>query len=42
MVMKRLKTWEITDEFWAKVEPLIPISIRTGDVAYRRKIGGGK
>lgn len=42
MAMQRLRTWEITDEFWAKVEPLIPISIRTGDATYRRKSGGGK
>ena len=42
MAMQRFKTWEITDEFWAKVEPLIPISIRTVDMIYRRKSGGGK
>jgi transposase len=42
MAIQRLRTREITDEFWAKVEPLIPVSIRTGDATYRRKSGGGK
>jgi transposase len=41
MATKRLATWQITDEFWSRVEPLIPSSLRTTDREYRRKPGGG-
>lgn len=39
---KRLKTWEITDEFWAKVEPHIPVNTRDPSRSYRRKPGAGR
>jgi transposase len=40
--MARTKTWEISDEFWKLVEPLIPKPSRDPDVAYKRKSGGGR
>lgn len=42
MAQLRLKTWEITDEFWGKVEQHIPDSLRLPGKEYRRKPGGGK
>jgi transposase len=42
MAVQRFKTWEITDEFWEKVKPLIPASLRTSDHKYKRKPGGGR
>ncbi|MDO5675772.1 MAG: transposase, partial [bacterium] len=40
--MARIKTWEISDEFWALVEPLIPTTSRDADKIYLRKPGGGR
>ena len=40
--MARIQTWEISDEFWALVEPLIPDSPRVSCKAYTRKPGGGR
>ena len=40
--MARIKTWEISDDFWALVEPLIPQSPRVDEKSYRRKPGGGR
>lgn len=40
--MARVKTWEISDEFWAVVEPLIPEKKRDPNKVYRRKPGGGR
>ena len=40
--MKQKHSWEITDEFWAIAEPLIPIKPRDPDKAYQRKPGGGR
>lgn len=40
MATKRLASWQITDKFWSRVEPLIPSSLRTTDREYRRKPGG--
>ena len=42
MAQARLKTWEITDEFWDKVEPCIPGNVRPLGASYRRKPGGGR
>ena len=39
--MARIHTWEISDEFWSRVEPLIPASPRIAGKTYRRKPGGG-
>ena len=40
--MARIHTWEISDEFWNRVEPLIPTCPRVEGKAYRRKPGGGR
>jgi len=40
--MARIKTWEISDEFWTLVEPLIPTSPRITGKRYVRKPGGGR
>ena len=36
------KSWEITDEFWSKVEPLIPKPKRDPNKSYQRKRGAGR
>jgi transposase len=43
-MMKQKHSWEITDEFWAVAEPLIPKKTRdpNNDKAYQRKPGGGR
>jgi len=40
--MPQIKSWEVSDEFWAKVEPLIPIRQRPGTRKYQRRPGGGR
>lgn len=40
--MARIQTWEISDEFWNLVEPLIPTSPRVDEKTYKRKPGGGR
>ena len=41
--MARVKTWEISDEFWAFTEPLIPPKKqRVRTKKYKRKLGGGR
>ena len=40
--MTKAKSWEVTDEFWKRVEPLIPIRQRLEDQSYARKAGGGR
>jgi len=40
--MARIRTWEISDEFWSLVERLIPTSPRIGGKTYVRKPGGGR
>jgi len=40
--MKQKRSWEITDEFWAMAEPLVPKKTRGPDKAYQRKAGGGR
>lgn len=42
MKNKRLYSWEISDEFWREVEPLIPVKQRDTDKDYQRKPGGGR
>ena len=37
-----MRTWEISDEFWLLVEPLIPKSPRVEGKTYIRKPGGGR
>ena len=39
----RTRTWEISDEFWALVEPLLlPTTRRDSERGYKRKPGGGR
>ncbi len=40
--MARVKTWEISNDFWNLVEPLIPTSPRIEGIIYNRKPGGGR
>ena len=40
--MARIRTWEISDEFWSLVEPLIPTSPRIAGKRYQRRPGGGR
>jgi transposase len=40
--MKQKHSWEITDDFWKQVEPLIPRKERDNTKPYRRKPGGGR
>lgn len=40
--MAKAKAWEVTDDFWARVEPLIPVRQRLADQTYTRKAGGGR
>ncbi|MDZ4128306.1 MAG: transposase, partial [Hydrogenophaga sp.] len=39
---KRVESWEVSDEFWRRVEPLIPVRERSTDKAYVRKAGAGR
>jgi len=40
--MAKTRAWEVTDEFWSRVEPLIPVRQRTANRTYTRKSGGGR
>ena len=40
--MTKARSWEVTDEFWKRVEPLIPVRQRLADQTYTRKAGGGR
>lgn len=41
--MARTRPWEVSDELWAKVEPLIPApEPRNPGKTYQRKLGGGR
>ncbi len=40
--MTKAKAWEVTDEFWSRVEPLIPLRQRVTGQTYTRKSGGGR
>ena len=40
--MAKTKAWEVTDEFWSRVEPLIPVRQRIADQTYARTSGGGR
>ena len=40
--MAKAKSWEVTDDFWKRVEPLIPVRERPTDQPYTRKVGGGR
>lgn len=38
----RIKSWEVSDEFWAKAEPLVPRPTRDSTKTYQRRRGGGR
>ncbi|MGH9402670.1 MAG: IS5/IS1182 family transposase, partial [Terriglobia bacterium] len=40
--MPQIKSWEVSDELWVKVEPLIPVRQRPKGRKYRRRPGGGR
>ncbi len=40
--MAKAKSWEVTDEFWKRVEPLVPVRERPPCNDYVRKAGGGR
>ena len=44
MVSKRIESWDVSDEFWARVAPLVPARVRVaGDAnVRRRKPGAGR
>ena len=42
VMMGKAKSWEVTDEFWKRVEPLVPIRTRVANKTYQRKAGGGR
>ena len=39
---KRVPSWVVTDDFWSRVEPLIPIRVRPEGKEYARKTGAGR
>ena len=39
---KRIQSWEVSDSFWERVEPLIPRKERDEVKTYKRKAGGGR
>jgi transposase len=39
---QRVASWELSDAFWQKVEPLIPSPQRDPNREYQRKPGGGR
>ena len=40
--MNAIKSWTVSEEMWAKVEPLVPVRKREKGRKYRRKPGGGR
>lgn len=42
MAKRRRASWEVSDAFWQRVEPLIPRRQRAADQRYVRKPGGGR
>jgi transposase len=40
--MGQIKSWEISDELWDKVKPLVPRRQRAKNRSYQRKPGGGR
>src|SRR5271165_2262468 len=40
--MAKTLSWEVSDAFWEKVEPLIPAPQRNPDKTYKRQSGGGR
>ncbi len=40
--MAKTKAWEVNNEFWSGIEPLISVRQRVADQFYARKSGGGR
>jgi len=40
--MAKVRSWEVSDEFWKRVKPLIPKREREPSKVFRRKPGGGR
>lgn len=40
--MSKVKSWEVTDEFWRRAEALLPVRQRCADKIYARKPGAGR
>lgn len=40
--MGKVRSWEVSDEFWSRVEPLRPAWKRPNEGSYKRKPGGGR
>ena len=40
--MAQIRSWTVSDAFWAKVEPLVPVPRREPGRRYRRKPGAGR
>ena len=40
--MAKIRSWEVSDEFWKRVAPLIPSRERESGKVFRRKPGGGR
>ena len=40
--MKKLQSWNVSDDFWARVERLIPKRQRDSGKTYKRRSGGGR
>jgi len=39
---KRIQSWEVSDAFWERVNPLIPKPERDSERSYKRIAGGGR
>lgn len=42
MAKKRVESWVVTDDFWLRVEPLVPARKRIAEHEYQRKPGAGR
>lgn len=40
--MSKTQSWEVSDEFWRRVAPLIPLRQRRADKHYARQPGAGR
>jgi transposase len=40
--MSKVKSWEVTDDLGARVEPLVPLRERSSDHSFARAAGGGR
>lgn len=41
-MMSKVKSWEVTDEFWRRAEALLPVRKRCAGKVYARKPGAGR